>query len=123
MQTLTLIDKKTGEAIDLNQMIKDLTDKLPEMKVDEISKLLTNVNQVSRVAGKIESKIKSHIKETPLEFDREDTTYFGDWRLKRYNSFRFNEKRFRAEASPEEIEFYEKIKDKYSTLNEIIKFG
>jgi tRNA(Ile)-lysidine synthase TilS/MesJ len=94
---------------------------LKTLSVEKVSEILTQLNYARKVADKIEKTTKNYIKNQLEEFEEE--TFYGDWRIKKYYSTRFDEKRFLKEGTKEEIDFYNEIKNKYRTTTEIQKFG
>ncbi|NCC70518.1 hypothetical protein EOM09_02970 [bacterium] len=118
----TIYDTKTGEVLDLRYLkpmyVKKYLNTLDERKISEI---LTQINHIRKVADKIEKPCKDFIKEKVG--DVEEEAFYGDWRIKRCVTYRFDEKEFMEKGTPEEIEFYNELKKKYTKPSSYLKFG
>jgi len=122
VQIPKIYDSNTGEVLQVNKLKpKAIESFLKTLSVEKVSEILTQLNYARKVADKIEKTTKNYIKNQLEEFEEE--TFYGDWRIKKYYSTRFDEKRFLKEGTKEEIDFYNEIKNKYRTTTEIQKFG
>lgn len=121
---IALINKKTGEYINMNINKQGVQSYVESLSDEAKSDVLKQVNWVKRVTTAMDKAIKDYIK-TQTEIN--DDEGFGEWhghKVSRVNRYVFDKKKLEKEGSEEEKEIIrkaEKIQEKYKSPKSYLK--
>lgn len=125
MRELKIIDKRTGEAIDLESIDgKAISKEIAAMSKQEIDNNFARYSLIEKFAKKINSLIKTRIKnEVKDGLDAGDTVMYEHIPVKNISSVRFDEKALLEAGDPDDIMNWMDLKARYSRPTSSIRIG
>lgn len=125
MRDLKIIDKKTGEAIDLESIDgKAISKEIAEMSRQEVDNSFAKYSLVEKFAKKINSLLKTRIKnEVKDSLDAGDTVMYEHIPVKNITSMRFSVDALMDSGNLDDIQKYEDIQEKYKRPTSSIRIG
>lgn len=125
MKNFIIVDKKTGEAVDLLKIDKkEIEKQINAMTENQVTDNFIQLKLLAKFFSKLEDLIKIRVKnETKEELEEEDETLFGNIKVKRIFSTRFDEKKLLTDGDDYDKYEWERLKNKYSKASSYIKIS
>lgn len=123
---LALINKKTGEQIDITMAKKVILQKVKDMSDEEKAFYFPQLNFARKTIATFETAIKDYIKSQNLNFGDDKKTEWKGITVKKRISYRFDAEKFRKNATNEEkklLSDFKKMEEKVNEVKERYKSG